>query len=313
MTRKLIEEDNVLFLFQTLGTAPNTAIHKYVNSKKIPHIFISSGASKWGNPKAFPWSMGWQPDYMTENAIYAKHMLATVKNPKVAILMQNDDSGKDQVAGFKQGLGKDNQKLIAQIATFEGTDPNVDSQIIQLKNTGANVLVISAGPKHTSQAIKKAAEIGWARDLTFLQNVSISIGSVLRPAGLDNAKGAVTAQFLKEITDPQWENSADVKAFKEFMAKYMPNADLKDWNHTYGYAVAYSLVHVLKAAGDSLTRENIMKQAASLQGKVVPLAMDGITLNTSATDFYPLQSMQLARFNGEKWELFGEVLSNESK
>lgn len=313
MVRKLVEEDKVLFLFQTLGTAPNSAIHKYANAKKIPHIFISSGASKWGNPKEFPWSMGWQPDYVTECAIYAKHMLANVKEPKIAVLMQNDDSGKDFFNGFKSGLGKDNEKLIVSTASFEATDPTVDSQIIQLKNSGANVLLIAGGPKHSSQAIKKAGEIGWKRDATYLVNVSISIGSVLKPAGLDNSQGVITAQFLKEVTDAQWEKSPDVLAFKTFMAKYMPNADIKDWNHTYGYAVSYSLMHVLKAAGDNLTRENIMKQAASLKGKDVPLALDGIKLNTSPTDFYPLQSLRLSKFIGERWELFGDVISVESQ
>ena len=313
MTRKLIEEDKVLFLFNTLGTAPNTAIHKYVNSKKVPHIFVSSGASKWGNPKEYPWTMGWQPDYITECAIYAKHMLATVKDPKVGVIMQNDDAGKDFVNGFKQGLGKENEKLIVQIASFEATDPNVDSQIIQLKSSGANVLLIAGGPKHSAQSIKKAGEIGWSRMATYLVNVSISIGSVLKPAGLDHSQGLITAQFLKEVTDPQWEKSPDSVAFKAFMTKYMPNADIKDWNHTYGYAVTYSLVHILKAAGDNLTRENIMKQAASLQGKEVPLALDGIKLNTSPTDFYPLQSLQLSTFKGEKWELFGDILSNEAQ
>lgn len=313
MTRKLIEEDKVLFLFNTLGTAPNTAIHKYVNSKKVPHLFVSSGASKWGNPKEYPWTMGWQPDYITECAIYAKHMLETVKDPKVGIIMQNDDAGKDFVNGFRQGLGKENQKLIVQIASFEATDPNVDSQIIQLKSSGANVLFIAGGPKHSAQSIKKAGEIGWNRMATYLVNVSISIGAVLKPAGLDHSQGLITAQFLKEVTDPQWEKSPDSIAFKEFMTKYMPNADIKDWNHTYGYAVTYSLVHVLKAAGDNLTRDNIMKQAASLQGRDVPLALDGIKLNTSPTDFYPLQSLQLSRFKGEKWELFGDILSNEAR
>ena len=312
MTRKLIEEDKVLFLFQTLGTATNSAI-QYVNAKKVPHIFVSSGASKWGNPKEFPWTRGWQPDYVTEFAIYAKHMLTAIKDPKIGILWQNDDAGKDFAGGFKTGLGKENQKFIVGDVSYEVTDPTVDSQIIQLKNTGANVFVIGAGPKHAAQAIKKAAEIGWTRDATYLANVSISIGSVLKPAGLDNSQGLITAQFLKEVTDPQWEKSEDVVAFKAFMAKYMPNADIKDWNHTYGYAVTHSLLHVLRAAGDDLTRENIMRQAASLKGKEVPLALDGIKLNTSPTDFYPLQSLRLSQFKGEKWELFGDVISNESQ
>lgn len=312
MSRKLIEEDKVLLLFQTLGTAPNSAIHKYVNQKKIPHIFVASGASKWGNPKEFPWTMGWQPDYVTECAIYAKHLLANIKNPKVGVIIANDDSGKDFLNGFKKGLGKDNEKLIVQVATHEATDPTIDSQVIQLANSGANVFFIATGPKHSAQAIKKAGELNWKRDATYLVNVSISIGSVLKPAGLDHSQGMITAQFLKEVTDAQWEKSPDVIAFKEFMAKYMPNADIKDWNHTYGYAVSYSLFHVLRAAGDDLTRQNIMKQMASLKGKDVPLALDGIKLNTSPTDFYPLQSLRLSQFKGERWELFGDLLSAES-
>ncbi len=313
MTRKLIEEDKVLFLFNTLGTAPNTAIHKYVNAKKVPHLFVSSGASKWGNPKEFPWTMGWQPDYITECAIYAKHMLANIKDPKVGVILLNDDAGKDFLNGFKKGLGKENEKLIVAVATHEATDPTVDSQIIQLASAGANVFFIATGPKHSAQSIKKAGELNWKRDATYLVNVSISIGSVLKPAGLDHSQGLITAQFLKEVTDPQWEKSPDVIAFKAFMAKYMPNADVKDWNHTYGYAVTTSLVHVLKAAGDTLTRENLIKQAASLKGLDVPLALDGIKLNTSSTDFYPLQSLQLSQFKGEKWELFGKLLSAESE
>ena len=313
MTRKLIEEDKVLFLFNTLGTAPNSAIHKYVNAKKVPHIFVSSGASKWGNPKDFPWTIGWQPDYVTECAIYAKHMLATYKDAKVGVIALNDDAGKDFLNGFKQGLGKENEKAIVAVATHEATDPTVDSQIIQLKNSGANVFFIATGPKHAAQSIKKAGELGWKRDATYIVNVSISIGSVLKPAGLDHSQGLTTAQFLKEVTDPQWEKSPDVVAFKAFMAKYMPNADIKDWNHTYGYSVTTSLVHLLKAAGDTLTRENLMKQVASLKGLDVPLALDGIKLNTSPTDFYPLQSLQLSQFKGEKWELFGTILSNEAQ
>ena len=313
MSRKLIEEDKVLFLFNTLGTAPNTAIQKYVNSKKVPHLFVATGASKWGKPQEFPWTMGWQPDYATEFAIYAKHLLANVKDPKIGIISQNDDAGKDFTEGFKAGLGKANEKLIVQHSTHEATDPTVDSQIIQLKNSGANVFIIATGPKHSAQSIRKAAEIGWKPTATYITNVSVSIGSVLKPAGLDNSQGLITAQYLKETTDPQWAKSPDVVAFMAFMAKYMPNADLKDLNHAYGYSVTHTLLYVLKAAGDSLTRENVMKQAASMKGADVPLLLPGIKANTSPTDFYPLQAVQMSRFKGEKWELFGDIYSNESK
>ena len=313
MSRKLIEEDKVLFLFQTLGTAPNSAIQKYANSKKVPHLFVATGASKWGKPKDFPWTMGWQPDYQTEFAIYAQHALKTVKEPKFAVLWQNDDAGKDFVEGFKTGLGKNNEKLIIQTASYEGTDPNIDSQMIQLKSSGANVLIIGTGPKHGAQAIKKAAELGWKREATYIGNVAASVGSVLKPAGLDNSQGLITAQYLKEVSDKQWENSADVKEFKAFMAKYMPNADLSDANHAYGYSVAHHMIHVLKAAGDTLTRENIMKVAASMKGVEAPLLLPGIKANTSPTDFYPIQAVQMSRFKGEKWELFGDILASESQ
>ena len=312
MSRKLIEEDKVLFLFQTLGTAPNSAIQKYANTKKVPHLFVATGASKWGKPKDFPWTMGWQPDYQTEFAIYAKHILGTVKDPKIAILYLNDDAGKDFLEGFKAGLGKDKEKLIVQTASHEGTDPTVDSQMIQLKNSGANVFIIGTGPKHAAQAIKKSGELGWKRDATYVGNVSASVGSVLKPAGLDNSQGLITAQYLKEVSDKQWDNADDVKEFKAFMAKYMPNADLSDANHAYGYSVSHHMIHVLKAAGDTLTRENIMKVAAGMRGVEAPLLLPGIKANTSPTDFYPIQAVQMSRFKGEKWELFGDILASES-
>ncbi|HEX4893154.1 MAG TPA: ABC transporter substrate-binding protein [Hyphomicrobiaceae bacterium] len=312
MVRKLVEEDKILFLFNTLGTPPNTAIHKYMNAKKVPHLFVATGASKWGDPKNFPWTMGWQPDYATEGAIYAKHILATVKEPKIAVLMQNDDYGKDYFNGFKAGLGKENEKLIVQLATYEVTDPTVDSQMIQLKNSGANVFFNITTPKFAAQAIKKAAEIGW-KPAHYLNNVSSSFASVLKPAGIENSQGIMLALYRKDVSDPQWANAPDVAAFKEFMAKYMPQADLKDDLHNYGYAVTHTLLEVLKRCGDNLTRENIMKQAASLQGVEIPLVLPGIKANTSPTDFYPLQSVQMARVKGEGYELFGEILSNESK
>jgi branched-chain amino acid transport system substrate-binding protein len=312
MVRKLVEQDKVLLLFNTLGTPTNSAIHKYVNQKKIPHTFVASGASKWGNPKEYQWSMGWQPDYATEAGIYAKHILANVKDPKIAMIYQNDDSGRDYLDGFKAGLGPEHQAKLVKAVPYEATDPTVDSQIIQLKETGANVFFIMAGPKHAAQAIKKSAELGWKAE-RYITNVSVSIGSVLKPAGLDNSVGLLTAQYLKEVTDPQYAESADVKAFKAFMAKYMPNADIADQNHTYGYAVTMNLVAVLKQCKDDLTRENVMRQMANMKGIEVPLTLDGIKANTSPTDFFPLQSVKLAKFNGTKWETFGATLANESK
>ncbi|MFM9849005.1 MAG: ABC transporter substrate-binding protein [Hyphomicrobiaceae bacterium] len=312
MVRKLVEEDKVLFVFQTLGTPPNTAIHKYMNAKKVPHLFVATGASKWGHPKEFPWTMGWQPDYATEAAIYAKHILANVKDAKIGILMQNDDYGKDYLNGFKKGLGKDNEKLIVQLATYEVTDPTVDSQMIQLKNSGANVFFNITIPKFAAQAIKKAAEIEW-KPVHYLNNVSSSFASVLKPAGIEASQGIILALYRKDVTDPQWQGSPDVAAYKEFMAKYMPTANMSDDLHNYGYAVTHTLIEVLKRCGDNLTRENIMKQAASLQGFDNPLLLPGIKINTGAADFYPIQAVRLARVKGESFELFGDVLSSESE
>ncbi len=311
MTRKLVEEDKVLFMFNQLGTPPNSAIHKYMNAKKVPQLFVATGASKWGNPKEFPWTMGWQPDYATEGAIYAKHILSTVKDAKIAVLMQNDDYGKDYYNGFKAGLGKDNEKLIVQFSTYEVTDPTVDSQMIQLKNSGANVFFNITTPKFAAQAIKKAAEIGW-KPTHYLNNVSASFGAVFVPAGVEQSQGIITALYQKDVTDTQWEKSPDFVAWKEFMAKYMPNADLKDQNHAYGYEVASTLMQVLKQCGDDLTRENIMKQAASLKDYETPMLLPGIKINTSATNFYPIQSVRLARVKGNTVELFGEIMSSNN-
>ncbi len=312
MTRKLIEEDKVLLLFNTLGTAPNTAIQKYMNAKKVPQLFVATGASKWGNPKEYPWTMGWQPDYVTEAAIYAKHILANVKDPKIGVLMQNDDYGKDYFNGFKAGLGKDNEKLIVQLSTYEVTDPTVDSQMIQLKNSGANAFFNITTPKFAAQAIKKAAEIGW-KPAHYLNNVSSSFGSVLKPAGIEASQGIITSLYRKDATDPANADAADIKAFKVFLAKYMPQADIKDDGHNYGYCVAHALIEVLKRSGDNLTREGVMKQAALLKGFEAPLLMPGIKANTSATDFYPLQAVRLARVKGESFELFGNLMASESE
>jgi branched-chain amino acid transport system substrate-binding protein len=310
MVRKLVEQDKVLFLFNTLGTPSNTAIHKYMNGKKVPQLFVATGASKWGQPKEFPWTMGWQPDYATEGAIYAKHLLTTVKDPKIGILMQNDDYGKDYYNGFIHGLG-DKKGLVAQLATYEVTDPTVDSQMIQLKNSGANVFFNITTPKFAAQAIKKAAELEW-KPAHYLNNVSSSFGSVFAPAGIAASQGVMLALYRKDVNDPQFANAPDVTAFKTFFAKYMPSANIKDDTHNYGYSVTHTLLEVLKKCGDTLTRENIMKQAADLKGFVAPLLLPGIKINTSPTDFYPLQAVQMARVKGESFEMFGDILSNES-
>jgi branched-chain amino acid transport system substrate-binding protein len=312
LVRKLVEEDKVLLLFAPLGTASNTAIHRYMNNRKVPQLFISSSASKWGNPQVFPWTMAWQPSYAIEAAFYARHILATIKDAKIGVLMQNDDYGKDYLAGFKEALGKANEKLIVQVATYEVTDTTVDSQLIQIKNAGANVLFNVATPKFAAQAIRKVAELEW-KPAHYLNTSSDSISAVMKPAGVENGQGIIVAQFRKDVNDPQWADAADVAAWHAFVAKYMPGADLADSNIAYGYAVTATLIEVLKRCGDDLTRANVMRQAASLQNLEIPLLLPGIRVNTSPTDFSPIQSMQLARFEGESWKLFGPILSSESK
>ena len=310
VVRQLVEQEKVFAMFQTLGTPSNTAIQKYFNTKKVPQLFVATGASKWGKPKEFPWTMGWQPDYHTEAVIYAKHILATVKDPKVAVLMQNDDYGKDYYDGMRDGLGKDVGKIVKHV-TYEVTDPTVDSQIIQLKDSGANVFFNITTPKFAAQAIRKAADIGW-KPAHYLNNVSSSVAAVLKPAGFENSQGIVTAAYLKDPTDKQWDNSDDMKAWRVWMAKYNPSASLADGFNVYGYAVSYTLHKTLEQCGNELTRANLMKQAANLKKLTVPLLLPGITVNTSPTDYYPIQSERLQRFEGETWELFGEVMSNES-
>jgi branched-chain amino acid transport system substrate-binding protein len=309
--RKLVESDEVLVVFNPLGTPSNSAIQKYLNSKKVPQLFVATGASKWGHYKENPWTMGYQPDYVTEAIIYAKHILANVKDPKIGVLMQNDDYGKDYFNGFKQGLGKDADKLIVSHVTYEVTDPTVDSQMIQLKNSGANVFFNITTPKFAAQAIKKAAEIGW-KPAQYLNNVSGSVGTVIKPAGFENSQGIITAAYLKDPTDPQWANAKDFLEWKAFMQKYYPTGNLADGSNVFGYSVATLMTIVLKQCGDDLTRANVMKEAANLKNVDLPLLLPGIKVNTSASDYYPLQSVQLQKFEGETWKLFGDVLSNEA-
>ena len=298
-----------------LGTPTNTVVQKYLNQKKVPQLFVATGASKWGMPKEFPWTMGWQPDYHTEAAIYAKHALAAykdnLKDLRIGILYQNDDSGKDYSGGFLDGLGKENQHLVTAKVSYEVTDPTVDSQIIQIKNSGANVFFNDGAPKAAAQAIRKVADLQW-KPVQYLANVSASVAAVLKPAGFDNSTGIITAAYLKDATDPQWANDADFKEWQAWMKKYQPDANPDDSGNVYAYAVSATMRHVLTACGDELTRANLMKQAASMKRLTVPLLLPGITINTSPTDFYPIQSVRLAKFDGTKWALFGDVLSNES-
>jgi branched-chain amino acid transport system substrate-binding protein len=311
MVRKLVEDDQVFAIYQLLGTPTNTVVQKYLNQKKVPQLFVATGASKWGMPKEFPWTMGWQPDYATEAAIYAKHIMANHPNAKVAMLYQNDDSGKDYLHGFQAGFGTAKDKFLIKTVSYEVTDPTVDSQIIQLKDSGADVFFNDAGPKAAAQAIRKVADLGW-KPAHYLANVSASVASTLKPAGLENSKDIITAAYLKDPTDPQWETAPDFIEWKAWMAKYMPGANLSDGSYVYAYAVSATMRHVLTQCGDLLTRENLMKQAASMKNLTVPLLLPGIKINTSPTDFYPIQAVRLARFDGETWRLFGDVLANES-
>jgi len=309
--RQLVEQEKVLFVFNTLGTPPNTAIHKYMNAKKVPQLFVATGASKWGNPKEFPWTMGWQPDYNTEGQIYAKYLLTNVKDPKIAVLYQNDDYGKDYLEGFHKGLGAEGKKAIVSEVSYEVTDPTVDSQVIQMANTKANAFFNITTPKFAAQAIKKAGEIGW-KPLHFLNNVSASVSSVLKPAGFENSQGIVTAQYLKDPTDKQWQGHQGYIEWLDWMKKYNAQGNVNDSFNVYGYTVAQTLMQTLKQCGDDLTRANVMKQAANLKNLSLPMLLPGIKINTSPTDFYPIQSVQLTRFKGETWENFGDVLSAES-
>jgi branched-chain amino acid transport system substrate-binding protein len=305
--RRLVEQDEVLLIFQSLGTPSNSAIHKYMNAKQVPQLFVATGATKWGDPKNFPWTMGWQPNYQTEGQIYAQYLLKNKPDAKIGILYQNDDYGKDLLKGFHDGLGAAGRKLIVLEQTYEVADPTIDSQMANLKNSGADTFLNITTPKFAAQAIKKSAETGW-KPLHLLNNVGASIGSVLVPAGLENAQGLITVAYAKDYADPQWANDPGMLAWKAWMQKYNPEGNLNDASNIYGYNAAQTMVQVLKQCGDDLTRENIMRQAANLKDLELPLLLPGIKINTSPTDFYPIQSEQLARFEGKAWKLFGEVI-----
>ncbi len=312
MVRRLVEQDQVALLFQTLGTPPNSAIHKYVNQQKVPHIFVATGATKWNDPKNFPWTMGFQPNYQTEGKIYAAYVLKNVPDAKVGILYQNDDYGKDYLKGFEDGLGEGAKKLIVLKQSYEVTDPTIDSQIVNLKNSGANVFFNVTIPKFAVQAIKKANDIGW-KPLHLLNNVSSSLGTVLKPAGLEASKGLITALYMKEITDPQWKNDKGFQDWMAWMKKYYPEGALDDQANAYAYNVAILVTHLIKQCGNDLSRENIMKQAANLKNVDLPLLLPGVKVNTSPTDFAPIEQEQLAKFDGERWAIFGELVDASKK
>ena len=304
--RKLVESDEVLLIFQSLGTAHNTAIQRYMNAKKVPQLFVATGATKWNDPQHFPWTMGWQPNYQSEARIYAEYLLKNHAQGKVGVLYQNDDYGKDYLKGLKDGLnGK--MRIVAEVP-YETTDPTVDSQVINLKASGADILFNVATPKFAAQAIKKIAELGW-KPVHLLNNVSNSVGSVLKPAGFDNAKGVLSTAYLKDPTDPTWKDDLAYKKWSAFMDKYYPDGDKTSTFTVYGYLVAQTLVAVLKQSGDNLTRENVMKQAASLKNLELDMLLPDSRINTGPNDFAPIKQMQMERFNGERWELFGPLMS----
>jgi ABC-type branched-subunit amino acid transport system substrate-binding protein len=308
--RKLVESDEVFFIFNSLGTPPNTAIQKYMNSKKVPQLFVATGATKWNDPKDFPWTMGWQPNYQSESHIYAKYILKEMPNAKIAILYQNDDYGKDYVKGLKDGLGAKAASMIVAEEAYETTQPTIYSSIVKLKSTSADVFFNVTTPKFAAQAIKKMSEIGW-KPTHLLNNVSSSIGAVMKPAGFENGQGIISAAYLKDAADPQWDNDAGMKGFLDFLAKDFPDGNKLDGSVIVGYGVAQTMVQVLKQCGDDLTRENVMKQAANLKDFRTEVLLPGVMINTSPTDFAPISQLQLQRFKGEKWELFGDVISGD--
>ncbi|MDU6726085.1 MAG: ABC transporter substrate-binding protein [Bradyrhizobium sp.] len=306
--RKLVESDEVLLVFNPLGTPSNSAIQKYLISKKIPQLFVATGATKWNDPKNFPWTMGWQPSYQSEGRIYAKYLLKDKPGAKIGVLFQNDDFGKDYLKGLKDGLGDKAASMIVMEESYETSEPSIDGHIVKLKASGADVFFSVTTPKFAAQAIKKLAEIDW-HPLHLVVNVSASVGSVIKPAGFENSQGILSAAYAKDAADAQWDNDPGMKKFFEFLQQYYPDANKLDSSVVYGYGAAQTLVKVLQMCGDDLTRANVMKQAASLKDFTPDTMLPGVKINTSATDFAPIDQLQMMRFKGEKWELFGEAIS----
>jgi branched-chain amino acid transport system substrate-binding protein len=304
--RRLVEEDQVALLFQTLGTPTNTAIHRYVNQKKVPHLFISTGADKWGDYEHFPWTMGFQPSYRTEAQIYAKYIMKQKPNAKIGILYQNDDFGKDYPAGIKDVLGANYDKAVTALS-YETTDATIDSQLSSLKSAGVDVLLVAAIPKFAAQAIKKVHDLDW-HPTFFLTNVSTSVGSVMTPAGPENGVGIISSYYMKDPTDPTWNADPGMKEWRDFMAKEMPGADLTDVSYVFAYAASKTMLQVLKQCNGDFSRENIMKQAANLRDFELPTLLPGIKVNTSPTNFHPIKAMQLQKWDGKTWVLFGDVI-----
>ena len=306
--RQLVEQDQVLFLFNTLGTPPNTAIQAYLNDNKVPQLFVATGADKWNDPKRFPWTMGWQPSYRIEARIYGRYILKNLPEAKIAVLYQNDDFGKDYLVGLREALGDKADKMIIATQSYETTDPTVDSQIVTLRGSGADILLTAAIPKFAAQAIRKVYDIGW-KPTHFLTNVSISVKAVMQPAGPEKGVGIITATYGKDPTDPQWQNAPEYADWLAWMKKYNTSGNVADANNVYGYSVSQTLITVLKACQDNLTRENIMKEAANIHGLKLPMALPGIVVSTGPNDFAPIKQEQLAKWDGNIWQLFGEVIS----
>jgi branched-chain amino acid transport system substrate-binding protein len=307
--RKLVESDEVLVVFNPLGTPSNSAIQKYLNAKKVPQLFVATGATKWNDPKDFPWTMGWQPSYQSEAHIYAKYLIKEKPDAKIGVLYQNDDFGKDYLKGLKDGLGA-KASMIAAEESYETSEPSIDGHIVKLKSAGVDTFISITTPKFAAQAIKKLAEIDW-HPLHIVSNVSSSVGGVLKPAGYENSQGILSAAYAKDGADAQWDNDPGMKKFFDFLAKYYPEGDRLNSSVVYGYGVAQTLVKVLQMCGDDLTRANVMKQAASLKDFEPDTLLPGIKINTSPTDFAPIEQLQMMRFKGEKWDLFGDIISGE--
>src|SRR5579872_1090853 len=307
--RKLVESDEVLLIFQPLGTPSNSAIMKYMNAKKVPQLFVASGGTKFGDPRNFPWTMGFQPNYQSEGRIYAKYIRDKFPGSKIAVFWQNDDAGKDQFKGLKDGLG-DKAGMIIADKSYEVSDPSIDSQIVALHDSGADIFFSWAAPKGSAQAIRKVGELGW-KPKFFLANTATTIASVLKPAGLEYSKGIISTSYVKDPTDPIWKDDPGMKKWREFMVKWNPDGDQANSNNTYAYVESQALIQVLKQCGDNLTRENVMKQAANLKNFTSEMLLPGISINTSPDDYFPVEQMQLMRFNGQTWDLFGPIITGE--
>ena len=308
--RKLVESDEVLLIFSPLGTPSNSAIQKYMNAKKVPQLFVQTGATKWNDPKNFPWTMGWQSNYQNEARIYAEYILREKPNARIAVLYQNDDYGKDYLKGLRDGLGERAASMIVAEDAYDVAEPTIDTHVVKMKTIKADVFLDITTPRFAAQAIRKAAEIGW-RPMHFLNIVGTSIGTVIQPAGLENAQGIISVDYLMDPFDPQWKDDPGMKAFDDFLTKYFPEANRSDRYVIIGYNMAQTMVQVLKQCGDNLTRENVMKQAANLRDFRTDNLLPGITINTSPTDFAPIEQVQFRRFKGERWELFGPILNGE--